>query len=193
MDEVGIALAIAAALSGLISVIEIRHQSRAELRSCFGVAFLLYLAILLVGNVGTTLLAITVVGEADLPGPNWFWYGFVGVFGFEALLQNINVTMFGKGVLSINLWISKARDNAVAAAIRSNTVRKTPRAHWLANRLTAIPMQQLNAYVVQGLSDERLAELDRTAQQTGADPALIKALALAHEVPDEAEAVVRAL
>ncbi len=133
----------------------------------------------------------TKIKGARLPGPAWFWYAFVGVFGFEALLKNINVTLFGKGVLSIEDWISKARDVAVAAAIASNTRRGFQRSQNLAAQLRNLSEVALGAQVVQLLGKDVLLELDKIAQDTATDPHFVKALALAHQKPDEAEAILR--
>ncbi len=193
MNDSVIALVIAMVLSVLISVIEVKHQSHANLKSCLGSAFFIYLAVLAVGNMGTTLLAVAAVAKAKLPGPAWFWHAFVGVFGFESLLQNINVTLFDRGVLSIQDWISKARDSAVASAIQSHTTAGFQRAQALANQLKDIPTDELNSYILQYLGADALNELESNAQQMGAHPGLVKALALAHEHPDQAEAIVKAL
>jgi hypothetical protein len=71
-----IAIALAAALSLLISVIEVRHQSkvRSVAVSCRSIGFLLYFLVLLVGNVFTTWAAATIVspylGESQARGVN---------------------------------------------------------------------------------------------------------------------------
>jgi hypothetical protein len=39
----------------------------------------------------------------------------IGVFGFHGIIKNVNVSIYGKGFLTLDDWISKARDNAVAA------------------------------------------------------------------------------
>ena len=70
-----------------------------------------------------------------LPGPRWLWYAFVGVFGFEVILKNMNLTLFGKGVLTINDWIQKARDVTVAGAIKSQTTKNVAHLNNLANTL----------------------------------------------------------
>lgn len=118
-----------------------------------------------------------------------FWYAFLGVFGFKVLLQNINVTFFGKGVLSINDWIYKARDNAVASAIESQTNADSLRSQKLANRLKELSDDTLRAHVINALGTIRLQELEATAQSAGADARLTMALVLAHEAYDTARAI----
>ncbi len=193
MNDVVIALCVTVGLSVVISVVEIVFRSRTRLRYCLGGSWLLYVTILAIGNGSTTLLAVTLVdtaGDFELPGPDWFWYAFLGVFAFEGVLQNTNVTVFGKGVLSIEDWISKARDNAEVAANRSQTTADHRRSQALAKQLVALPEAKLNAYVLQHLGADVLQELNAMVAQTGADPCLTKALALAYETPDQAEAIV---
>lgn len=145
MGDLGIAIAFAVGLSLLIGVIELSYRSNAGLGACRSSAAVLYLLILSIGNAATTLLAaVTTAGffvstttTASTPSQSaplalpfrWFWYAFLGVFGFEALLQNMNLTFFGKGVLSISDWIGKARDNAVASAVVAQTRENYGRAH----------------------------------------------------------------
>jgi hypothetical protein len=125
-----------------------------------------------------------------LSGTIWFWYAFIGVFGFEILLKNINLTFANIGVLSINDWISKALDSAAASAIESQTSSDTQQAQKLANELKLLTDSDLNAQVLNSLGADRLKELQDTAQLNGADPRLTKALALAYEAPDKAAAIL---
>ncbi len=106
----------------------------------FGARFFIFLLIMMAGNTVTTLAAAAIVrpftADANVEpqnrpttnpapppllsaGPPWLWYAFIGVFAFEAILQQINVTIFDRNVLTINDWITKARDLAVQGAIKS--------------------------------------------------------------------------
>jgi hypothetical protein len=118
----------------------------------------------------------------------WFWYAFLSVFGFEVLLQNISLTFAGKGVLSINDWITKARDSAEAAAIKAETESTHNQALNLAQKLKNLPEDQLNAYVLNML-DKSVTELDEAARQANADARLYKALALAYGAPNKVAAI----
>lgn len=119
----------------------------------------------------------------------WFWYAFLGVFGFEVLLQNINITFLNRGLLSISDWISKARESAVADALESQIASGNLEAQILADRLRHLPPAELNAYVTNLLGSQRLNELNTSAQQNGADVGLIMALALAYEAADRAKSI----
>jgi hypothetical protein len=125
-----------------------------------------------------------------LPYP-WFFFAFLGVFGFEAVLQNMNITFFNKGVLSINDWISKARDNAVAAAIESQTRGGFDAAQRAAGRLKDLPPKELKAHAINIIDVAMLAEITEKATQASADEALLIALALAFAAPDKVAAILK--
>jgi hypothetical protein len=218
--DIAIGVGVAVFFSTLISFIEVMNRSKSDLRTCLTGAFFMYWLILGTGNTATTLLAVSPVeswfsgfigdissdatstptpsltptpNSSEPPEPSgaiWFWYAFIGVFGFEILLKNINLTFANIGVLSINDWISKALDNAAASAIESQTNSDTKQAQILANKLKLLPAQELNAQVINCLGANRLQELENTAQINGADPSLVKALALAYEAPDKAKAIL---
>ena len=195
MDDLGKAIALSFALSVLICCIELIYRSKtAALGALWSGSALLYLLVVVIGNTATTFIAAA-GGDTLIPGGlvkdgklalAWFWYAFMGVFGFEVLLQNINVTFADKGVLSINDWISKARASAVASAIKYQAGATVQKAEEMANTLRALPVAELNARVLDAMGQARLLELDNTAAATGADSRLTKALSLAHYTVDKA-------
>ncbi len=214
MLDLAYAVGLAAAFSILIGVIEMMSRSRAALSSCLTSATLTYLLILLVGNVATTMLAsvatadhfsersISAVHESThseeqadalekrmLAGPVWFWWAFIGVFGFEVLLQNVNISMFGQGVLSINDWINKARDNAVGAANENETNGNAQRTMKLAAKLRKVSDADLKAHVISALGTERLAEILASGESSDADLTLCMALAMAEDAYERAAAI----
>jgi hypothetical protein len=190
MDPLLAGVLISVAFSLLLALIEIPHSSRASIGSSITGYFVLYVLVLILGNTGTTLLASGVLPE-DLPGPRYFWYAFVGVFGFQIVLKNVNLTVFDKGVLTVEDWITKARDRAVAAAVKCQAVRANREAADIAEKLCAHPA--LNTYVTHHLGNGAVAQLEKAAKENAADSGLIKALALASQKPDVAAALARKL
>lgn len=218
MGDIQVAIILAAILSVLIGFIELQSQSKANLKKCWTSSAAIYIVILLIGNAATTLTAAATTksffisdtvsnpasapslanaketaGDAnnvvsEKPAYAWFWFAFLGVFGFEALLQKINITFDGKGFLTINDWIAKARNNAVAAAIKAQADAEHERAQLLAKRLRAIPEDELNTHVLTLLGKDA-TELDNAAKAAGANSILYKALALAYGSPDRASAI----
>jgi hypothetical protein len=181
MDDALIAAVVAFPLSALIVSIEITKASTASFPGIFRIPALLYFLIVLAGNIFTTFLAAAMVSQQVPAGvvPRWFWYVFFGVFGFEAVLKNVNLTFAGIGILSINDWIVKAKDAATADVIESSVMLKEQKAMVLALRLKKLSEKELNAYILNILGSGQVLLLESEASQSNADAQLIKALALA--------------
>jgi hypothetical protein len=208
---IAIGLAVGLTLLIAIIEILFQSKLRNVRLCCCTMGFVFYVLVLIIGNVASTLVAHSLVtalvaqpaanpsagtqpaaaGQpADKPGVAravfasvpWFWAAFLGVFAFEAILQRINLTFFDKGVLTISDWISKARDGAVAAAVKSHATALVRRERQLADRIagnTNLTDQDLNAHVHNVLGAGRVQELEQAAAASSANPRLIKALALA--------------
>ncbi len=218
---VKIAIGLALLLTLIIGVIDVLYQSKLRnLRVCCGtIGFGLYLLVLIVGNVATTLVGHSLIEAYTAPPQSetvaketsaksadpprvaaavfaaapWFWSAFLGVFAFEAILQRINVTFFDKGVLTISDWISKARDGAVAAAVAGHAGMLVQREQRLAAKIAgpAGPSDiDLNTYVQNWLGPTRVQELEQLAAANHANPRLAKALALAAGAYDRASTLV---
>jgi len=182
--HIGWAIFFAIALSAILASIEIVREAKKPLASCMIWQSLLYVVLLAFGNVITTLLAAV---PAVKTGPAYAHYhflfaAFLGVFAFETILRNMNVTVLDKGVFTIQDWLDKAKVNAAAAAI-ANDVRRTALDHGnLANRLSQIEEQQLNAFLAakMPLADGTsiVAKLEAEAYANNANPRLYKAYAL---------------
>lgn len=112
-------------LTLLIALIRLLKDDDVKFLYLFNPRVLLYILILLVGNGATTLLAVTLTQKyfAGYPNFAWFWISFLGVFGFEAIIKNINISIFRTGVLTINDWIETAQELAVRSVRRSEHVR----------------------------------------------------------------------
>jgi hypothetical protein len=181
MSDAEIAAIIALPLSSLIVAIQITQASNSSLQRAVRGSTLLYFLIVFVGNVFTTFLAAATTSQTIPMGvaPAWFWYAFLGVFGFEAILKNLNLTFAEIGVLSINDWITKAKDAAVADVIEVDVMYKLQMANALAAKLKTLPVNELNAHVSHILGNGQVVALDAAAITESADPQLMKALALA--------------
>lgn len=177
------AIVIAIALSSVLAAIEIASESKKPLRSCLVVQSFFYFCLLTFGNVVTTLMATVLVTRMD-PGlkPYYFIFAaFIGVFAFETILKNTNVTVLDKGVLTIQEWINKALTAAAAATIVRDIQRTDIANGKLAKRLSAIPEIDLNTFVVLKLaagSTNIVQQLDTMAMTNNADPRLYKAYAI---------------
>lgn len=132
MNDVSIAIIISSVLTILLALIQISTDSKStDLRGILSLSLVFYILVMMIGNVITTLTSASIVNsymtkktDADgtqifLIGPIWIWYSFFGVFGFEAIIQKINITFFDQGVLSINDWLTKAKKAATAATLEN--------------------------------------------------------------------------
>ena len=196
MNDSIIAILVALALTALIVSIEVVSRSKASVRACFSAILLLYFAILAVGNSVTTLLAsVIVAGRLPNSLASWFPFfcAFFGVFAFEGVLGNTNVTIFDRGVLTIQDWIAKARDPAVAKAISNNVRLNTNIANKAANQLRqSLQESELNTYIDQKFGPGTAAKLDADALKSASDRMLYKALEFAIKAPVETEAILKA-
>lgn len=128
-----------------------------------------------------------------LPGPRWLWYASVGVFGFEVILKNLNVTMFGKGVLTINDWIQKAQNITVSEANKSHSIKSNAKVTSLANALrNKLSDTDLKTYAVAAIGDTEVQQLVQSTSATGGDEKLALGLAIASDDADNARAIIDA-
>ena len=130
MSDPNSAILLSAVLSLLLTFIQITVDAKTNnIRGILTLSFIFYSLIMIFGNTITTLASASIIDnffsessgneekEITLSGPAWIWYSTLGVFGFEAIIQKINITFFDQGVLSINDWLTKAKKSATAATL----------------------------------------------------------------------------
>lgn len=172
------AISIAVIASVLLSIIQIPAQSKTSLRSCMVVQSLVYCIVLCFGNVVTTILASLAVVRLS-PSLSEYYYifaPFFGVFGFETILKNTNITMFDKGVLTIQDWIGRALNAAAGAAIeKEEDMRKTAE-----NKIFAKVMnnseEEINTLILNKLGAGVVEKLQAAASASGANSKQYKVL-----------------
>jgi len=183
------AIVSAIAFSFVVGVIEIDRQVQKTLRCCFVPQSFLYWFLLALGNVVATLLAAVLVQKLDpsLSEAYWLFAAFFGVFAFQGVLKNTNVTISGKGFLTIDDWLKKALTSATAASIAKDTNLNDIETGQLARELAMVPISKLNAFATMHLSSDNqvsvVAQLDAIAAANNADPLLYKGYAIANAVP----------
>jgi len=178
----------------LIAPIDVVVRAKqADLKDCFGPAFWFYLLILLIGNVVAALLALPLLEQQMKDSPALpFVAAFAGVFAFQGVLSNTNVSLFGKGVLTIDDWIDKARTASVGAAITKHARNERDAIMRMATALQALDDDQLNTHLLNsGGPTIVIGDIEARATSSGANVKLYKALILATEYPDHARAVVQ--
>jgi hypothetical protein len=162
---------IAVGLSLLFALIEIPTKSKSQLRACLVGESIFYWLVLSFGNVVTTLLAsLTVVKLPAVLTPYFpVLTAFFGVFGFEIVLKNTNITIFDKGVLTIQNWIDKAANVAVAAAIRKQEDINQQEEEVLVEELMLLSEIEINTRVLDKMGANAVGELEAAAQASSAD------------------------
>ncbi|MDE0471556.1 MAG: hypothetical protein OXH57_06415 [Ekhidna sp.] len=131
MNDVTSAIIASSILTIILAFIQISADSRStDVRGVLTLSFAFYILVMIIGNVITTLLSASIIDNYVIKkddnneikqlffiGPIWIWYSFFGVFGFEVIIQKINITFFNQGVLCINDWLTKAKKAATAATL----------------------------------------------------------------------------
>lgn len=178
-------------LTLLISTIEVPGESKAGLRASWGNGyFWTYFAILMTGNSAAGVLSFAFLPLSsgfDSFAP--FLHAFVGVFAFQGIMSNTNATFLDKGVLTIDDWISKARELAVAGA-----TQKQVRADQAARRRTGetparMEEDKLKVYIDTHLGREAFEEICSAAETHGESAKLYKALEFVKRDPENAAAI----
>jgi hypothetical protein len=173
-------IVIAIGLSVLVALVEIPSRAKTNLGSCFVAPTLTYVLVLCFGNVITTVLAaLAVVKLPASLAPYYFLLApFFGVFGFETVLKKTNITMFDKGVLTIQTWIEKALAAAAAAAIDKRDDAKEVAGSRLEETLMTLSELEINTRVLQKLGPDAVKKLEQSARESSADTKRYKVLQL---------------
>lgn len=174
-----IAIAIAIAISSIIVAIEVPSKAKSSLRAC-GLPTLLYLGIFVLGNALATLFAFYLLTD-EILGPlaplRAFPAAFAGVFAFQGILTNTNISFLQKDVLTFENWVNLARDGAIAGANKKQIGIDEVRLIKTASKLKDVDEQVLNAHIA-GLKDTSVADLEAAAQKDNSDRRYYKALYL---------------
>ena len=176
LPPLGWAIFLALIISLILALIEIRTKSKAGFRACVGVHLLIYWALLGFGNVIATLIGYASLQNAypqitspPLSDYNYLIYAFVGVFGFEAILKQMNLTIFDHGVLTIQDWIMKASNTASGAAIEKQEKLRGQQEAKIIQYLMTLSEEDINTRVLNKFKDDTVRKLDEAAQQSAAN------------------------
>lgn len=192
------ALLVALGLTALVVLVELLRLSKAErVPACFTIQSAIYFAIQFVGNAVATLLAIKALSAEQANGvpDSWivFFSAFLGVFAFEGILSNTNITFFNKNALAFQEWIAKAKDPAIEKTIRKNADLSNSELYTAAAKLKAVRDDELNTYIDNKFGAGTAAKLRDEAQKGGSDPQLYLALDFASRARGEAIAIIKRL
>jgi len=188
------AIGIAVGLSLVIACIEIPSRSKCPLRACFIAASFFYWLVLSFGNVISTVLASLAVVKLPTAIASYYFAlsAFFGVFGFETILKHTNITMFDRGVLTIQNWIEKALNAAAAAAIDQQENLKENEETRLAGKLMALSEMEINTRILHKMGPDTVQKLEADANASSGDVKLYKVLQLVATLSrSEAAALLR--
>lgn len=200
MSDISLAILISFIFSIFIWIVDLYGSvEKSKLKSLLCVASLLYLGFLCIGNFAATLGAASLLNQLiDLQENQffknylWFWYSFLGVFGFEGVIQHINLTFRDNAILKIRDWINKARDFAIEKIVEKNLDAEKDAIETLSLNLRKLDQTELDTRVINILGEDRLAELEEIVRQNpNVDPKLIKAHALANDAFIESSSIIR--
>jgi hypothetical protein len=179
MSDQSVAVIFAVFTSIILSYIQIALDSKvSNPNSYFTFPMAGYLFVMGFGIMLSTFLAVGIVDQLDptvaagekivLKGPAWIWYAAVGVFGFEVIIQKLNVTLFDKGILSINDWITKSKATAVASTLQREATLTTDAEQGLAKDLyETLNGEQLHTHLLTILGNEIYTNALASIQQQG--------------------------
>lgn len=195
LDTLTLSVLISVLLTCITVSIEIIYLSQARIRACISSRFALYFLVQAVGNGMATLLASVFLAD-KFPESIQKWnpliFAFFGVFAFEGIMSNTNLTFFDKGVLTIQNWVNKGRDPAVAYAIKQNAQFEENEVIRCAHRLRdTVPLNELNVYLSNTLTAAELATIEADAAKSGSDTHLYKALELSRRNPSQTAAILK--
>jgi len=199
-SDILFALSFTFILSVIIYVIDLTSSSESSrIKPLFSFLPGIYFLILFLGNVMTTLITASFItsdetaqGIALFQSYSWFWYAVIGVFCFEAIIQNINITYSDKGILTISDWISKAKDRAVAKIIERNIEVNQDEIQILSSKILKLDESEINTHILDYLGKDRFEKLKKLIDDNPEiDPLLIKSKALAQDAFDEVSSVLR--
>ena len=169
--EIAAAIGIAITVSLFIALIEIPRKARTtKFRACLVGPSFFYWVVLSFGNTITTLLASVAVVKMPASLSNYYFLmaPFFGVFAFETVLKNTNITMFDQGVLTIQNWIDKGLDAAAAAAIdRQETIKQEEETRLVA-KLMERTEKDINTRILNKMGAGKVETLDAAAQASTA-------------------------
>jgi hypothetical protein len=120
-------------------------------------------------------------------------HAFFGVFAFQGIMSNTNITFLDKGVLTIQDWIEKARDGAVAVAVERQARDQQQNRSRIAIALMELDEGKLDAFIDNHLGRPAFESIAAAAAMHKANGKLYKALEFATRDPSNASAIAKDL
>lgn len=187
----GTAVLIALIFSCLVALTEVRFRSKERWRLCFNWGLLLYAIALSLGNVVTTIAATVFVDLSKVYPWSPLLYAFIGVFSFQAILNNVSIMYLNHSLPSIKNWTRKARTIAVEGALREKVQAGKRLRQRMAENLPRLSERALSTVFAQCCGgNTEVKKIKDDAKKSGGDIKYYLALELADKAPDEARAML---
>jgi hypothetical protein len=181
------AILIALIFSCLVALTEVRYRSKQRWRVCFNWGLLLYATALGLGNVVTTVIATFYVDLSKVDPWSPLLYAFLGVFSFQAILNNVNITYLDQGVLAIKDWTRKARTIAVEAALQEKVQARDELRRRMDENSPRLSEEKLSTLLAQCCGGNTIVnKIKADAKKSGGDAKYYLALELVDRAPDAA-------
>lgn len=195
MNDISYALVASVFITIVLSSIQIFSDTKIkEVKPHLTIQLFFYVFVMAIGNIITTLTASSFIDDLIAEkqnsffsrGPVWLWYSFIGVFGFEIIIQRINISIFDKGLLTVSDWITKAKNTSVSATLERASELNLMEKQQLANRYYSsfANKSEIHAAAVAYLGEEKYQKIvDSANKNTALTIELHLAYVMANEVP----------
>lgn len=203
MDALWYAVIASTLISLVLTYVELASESGERGRALFSFDAFAYLVLVTIGNVLLTLLApaalpdtfmtdvsISAGGADEIAVPLWVWYTLTGVFGFTALLRNLDIKILSQSFLSFSEYLEKARDNATVSIVERAIEMENKASNRRAHKLRALPENDLNTLLLHTVGEDELASVEAIARTEHRDAHFLKALLLAQTDPVGADSLL---
>lgn len=191
------AVVLSLPLTLLFVAIDLGHhfRGRAGLRACWSLRSWFFFLLLAASNSAATLLVWYWADGGEWPIGLGDWaraslYAFIGVVGYEIILSNLSISLGQQ--ISIQPWVGKARDSAVAKAARTQARINKTRDEQIRRALyETLSEQEMNSEITHFLGAEAIPKLEDEASEGEFDSAWHKAGELATKKPSEMEGLLK--
>lgn len=160
-------LVLACLFTLLLVTIQLLQSADCSMRAMASMHSLLYLLIFVIGNIMATILAAEMLAQQlsnELSAYAPFLQAFAGVFSFQFVLGNTNISVFQKDVLAINDWITQAKQLAIQKAQERQIELDDAALIVNTNKLSRLDEEQLNLYLKTQLNED----IDKLEQDAAA-------------------------
>lgn len=185
MWNIPLAISLAAVLTLVLAYVDVSQESK--ILTWPTGPMLAYAVLLLIGTAVATMLAWPLI--VDRFGSRnslviQTLVPFIGVFGAQVIVRNMGVTLFGKNLLTFDIWVQRARDYAVESQLRSEAARATKKDIAIARKLAI--QEDLTTCALHVLGDGAVTKHEERAEKNKADPKMSMAMAVVEENRDAA-------